>query len=151
MFMPNIPRRKIYENLLKYEDSILEIRILILNEMNFEKYKDKYADVIDKLIISYEKINALLIIFLENKKYETEEAFDADINYYIKEKKEMYQILLKNKNFTNEFKKNIEYLNKEFNEYTNISYDFLKDISERLDLYNSNIPEILTLRRDQMK
>jgi len=151
MIMTNIPRRKIYENLLEYEDSILEIKILTLNKDNYEKYVNKYETCINTLIKSYKKINALIIIFLENKKYKTEQDFEDDILFYQKNEIEIYKQIFKNKNFSNEFKNNLKYLNKEFEKFEKISYDFLIKIKPKLELYNTQIAEILTIRRDKMK
>jgi len=68
MFMPNIPRRKIYETMLEFEDGLIELQILILSKINFEKYKDKYLKTYPIIKENYYKILALFIMFLENKK-----------------------------------------------------------------------------------
>ena len=76
--MPNIPRRKIYEIMLEYEDGMIEMQILLYNRDNFKKFRESFYDEgFPKIRISYKKIKALwMIMFLENRKYTSQEEFE---------------------------------------------------------------------------
>ena len=88
--MTNIPRRKIYEVMLVFEDGLIEMNILILNQENFAKFLEKFHnESYPKIIKSYHQIIALFIMFLENKKYEKEIDFTSHLNYLILNKKEV--------------------------------------------------------------
>lgn len=150
--MINIPRRKIYETMLEYEEYLLELQILLRNEENFNKYQEEYKNSYPNIIQAYKKIKALFILFLENRKYENEEAFDADVSYYMKEEKETNQLLKQNKNIS---KKNIQLqrlLDETFFKMRKIeSTEKGQELLIELDKFNSSIPFILEIRRDFMK
>lgn len=150
--MPNIPRRKIYEKLLEYEDILIEMQILIYSKENFNKYIEKFNKRIPELKETYKTINSLLVMFFENLKYETEEEFNNKVKYYLINQKEVNQYLKKNKNLNNQFKELIKILNNEFKNLKEIkTLNEAKELYKILDEYNSHIPKILTIRRDKMK
>ena len=152
MFMINIPRRKIYETMLEYEEYLLELQILIRNENNFKKYKEEYKNSYKNIIKSYQKIKALFILFFENKKYETEEDFEADVNYYIKEEKETNALIKKNKALSKDYLELQNLLDEEFKKKQEIvDINEGKNLFKKLDEFNSFIPKILEIRRDFMQ
>ena len=68
--MPNIPRRKIYETMLVFEDGMIEMQIMLQNKDNYKKFSKPFHDNgYPKIRKSYYEIKALLIMFLENRKY----------------------------------------------------------------------------------
>lgn len=153
MFMTNIPRRKIYETMLIFEDGLIEMHILNLNEENFKLYLEKFhGNAYPKIIKSYHEIIALLIMFLENKKYEKEHDFNSHLNYLIQNKKEVDENIKKDKNLQKEFKLLCKEIEKIFEDNTKISsLEKSKEIFVSLDKFNSQIPKILTIRRDHMR
>lgn len=153
MFMTNIPRRKIYETMLIFEDGLIEMQILNLSEENFNLYKEKFHEKsYPKIIKSYHEIIALLVMFLENKKYEKEEDFKSHLNYLILNKKEVDENIKKDKNLQKEFKLLCKEIENIFENNKSISsLTKSKEIFVFLDKFNSQIPKILTIRRDHMR
>jgi len=152
MFIPNIPRRKIYETMLELEDILLDMNILLYNQDNFNKLKSNFNQKIPNMKHLYNQINSLLILFLENKQYQKEEDYQKDLDYFMQNLKETNQLIKKDKNLKKEFKAIIEHLNKELlnlKEVTN--FENTKILFKDLDIYNTLIPKTLELRRDKMK
>lgn len=152
MFMQNIPRRKIYEVMLEFEDGLIDMQILNLNEKNFLKYKEKFiCKTFKDIYISYKKIKSLLIMFLENKKYVEKIEFENDLN-----KKAYVDDLLKNtKSLPRKFIKIMQILDKIFKDENinlkNFNLEKSKEIFIYLDEFNSYIPKILTIKRENLK
>lgn len=150
--MINIPRRKIYETMLIYEEHLLEIQILIRNEDNFKKYNQEYEESYKEIIKAYKKIKALFILFFENKKYETEEEFEGDVKYYIKEEEETNKLLKENKNLTKNYLKLQNLLDETFKNMKKVgNINEGEKLFISLDKFNSYIPVLLEIRRDYMK
>jgi hypothetical protein len=151
--MPNIPRRKIYEELLKYEDILIEIQILLYNEENFQKYYEKFQKRIPELNEIFIKINSLLVLFFENKKFESEEEFKKELeelenNFNLK----VIPHIKKNPNLQDRFKDLFDMIKDKIKNDENFNtYIKIKKIYEILDEYNHHIPKILQIRRDKMK
>jgi len=152
MFMTNIPRRQIYEKMLEYEDSIIELQILILNEKNFEKYKSNLEKILPNLKKSYIEIKSLFVMFLENKKFEKDTGFEKEFKLLIDDEKKVNEILFNNETFKEEFKKSIKQIDEIFlkNEKINSKLE-LDKIYKIFDEFNHMIPNILTIRRDKIK
>lgn len=153
MFMINIPRRKIYETMLIFEDGLIDMHVLIFNQENFDKYLDKFnLKDYPKIIKSYHEIIALLIMFLENRQFEKKEEFDTHLNYILTNKKEIDEDIKKDKNLQKEFKALCKEIEKIFEENKNITdLKMAKEFFVLLDKFNTQIPLILTIRRDKMK
>ena len=150
--MTNIPRRKIYETMLEFEEALMDMQIILYNEENFSKYMDMFnSKAKGELSVTYSKIKALLIMFFENRKFKEEENFEDELNKIISEN--TTQILVKNENLPKTFcdvlvnldkkLKNIDYLIKDFNK--------TKEVYDVLDKFNHYIPKLLEIRRDHMK
>ncbi len=151
--MANIPRRKIYEELLEFEEKLMEIEILIQNEKNFEKFKDTYGkESFEKLKYSYERIKALFVMFLENKKYEKDEEFEGDLDYYIRNEQETNNYLQKDKNLKEGFKNLVSEMDKMFS-----NQKFIENLESGLkavallDEFDTIVPQLLQIRRDKMR
>ena len=153
MFMTNIPRRKIYETMLIFEDGLIDMNVLIYSEQNFTNYLDKFnLEHYPKIIKSYHEIICLLIMFLENKKYEKEHDFQAHLKYLLSNKKEVDEEIKKDKNLQKEFKVLCKEIEKTFEENKTITdLKMAKEFFVLLDKFNTQIPLILTIRRDKMK
>jgi len=152
MFMTNIPRRKIYEIMLELEEHILELQILIRSQENFNKFKTQYKDTYNNLADKYKKIVSLFILFFENKEYGREEDFQKDLNYYFKEEKLRIQIIKKSKNLSKDFKHTCEILDEKFKQKKTLeTIDEGVQLFSYIDKFNSAIPSILELRRDEIK
>lgn len=152
--MSNIPRRKIYEELLIFEEGILEIDRLIYNKENFKKYIEELPNYLEKVSNSFVTIKSLLVMFFENKIFEIEEDFEKELNYYNNNQKEINQFIKKNKNIKKEFYENnlkIDEEIKEIENNQNIEEETLREFLIDLDKFNSAIPKILEIRRDEMK
>jgi len=153
MFMPNIPRRKIYETLLEYEDTLIEMQIMLHTEENFKKFSEQFnQEGIKKLRESYRKIKGLLIMFLNNKKFSTKEKFEKELNQLLTEEKKSNWKIFKNRNFPVKFKYLSYKLDNIFKNTTKIdSHKHGKELFKIFDAFNHFIPKILELRRDKMK
>lgn len=148
MIMSNIPRRKIYEQLLIFEEGILEIERMNFTKENYEMFKEEFNTYVEKIKDSYLNIKALIVMFFENKQFEKEEDFEKELVYYVKDQKEINLFLKKNKNLTKDFFENCLNLESEF-EKTKSENN--KELLKLLDNFNSQIPKILEIRRDEMK
>lgn len=152
MFVSNIPRRKIYETMLELEGVILDMNILLYNKENFEKFKADFNLKIPQLKLLYKKINSLFIFFLENKQYLKEADFEKDLEYYMKNEKERDEYIKKDKNLKKEFKEIITILNEDLEKLEEVkNFKETQILFKDLDIYNTLIPKMLELRRDQMK
>ena len=153
VYFSNIPRRKIYEEMLDFEDGLMEVDILQYNQENFEKYKQEYNEKsIEKMRVSFANIKALFIMFLENRKYQTEKEYLADLKDLIINTNETNKHLRKNKNFTIKQKYLFAKLDYIFNKH-----QVVKDLKHAKSSYksfvkfNDEIPKILEIRRDNLK
>jgi hypothetical protein len=153
VYFSNIPRRKIYEEMLDFEDGLMEVDILQYNQENFDKYKEEYnKDSIEKMRVSFTNIKALLIMFLENRKYQTEVEYLADLKELIDNTSNTNKHLRKNKNFTIKQKYLLAKLDYIYNKH-----QVLKDLKHAKSAYksfvkfNDEIPKILEIRRDNLK
>ena len=153
MFMPNIPRRKIYEKMLEFEDAMIEMHIMIFNEKNFQDYISNFNEsTYLKLQTAYCEIKALFIMFVENRKYESEDAFEKDLNELAKNSIRVSEMIFKEKDFSLEFKKIVEDMDKGLNECKEISsLKIGKELYKKFDKFNSIVPLMLEVRRDKMK
>jgi len=152
MFMPNIPRRKIYETMLIYEDGMIELQIIFLNEKNFQNKKKEIHDILKKIEDSYYEIKSLFVLFLENKKFENQNDFENEVKKLIENKLEVNRILFENKTFRDDFKNSIKNVDELFSKKIEIkTKDELKKNFEILDIFNHLIPNILAIRRDKIQ
>jgi len=152
MFMPNIPRRKIYEKMLELEDILLDMHVLLISEENFKSHLEKFNSKFPKLKIIIIEIKVLFIFFLENTKFEEEKDFQNTLNIMIKDENKVNKELLNNKNLTKKFKETILDIQNFFNTNLNIkNIEQGKELFKILDLFNSLIPKVLEIRRDNMK
>lgn len=152
MLMINIPRRKIYETMLEYEDALLDIQILILNADNFKQYHNLYKNSIQKTAVEYKNIKSLLILFFENKQFQIQKEFEDELDYYMKNEGIVNESLQKQKNIPKAFKQVVLRLDKVFEEIQSIdTFEIGKEIFPDLDLFNSYIPKILEIRRERIQ
>ena len=148
--MSNIPRRKIYEELLIFEEGILELDRMSFNDEMFNLFKKEFPNYIEKVEKSYKNIRSLLIMLFENKIYEKEEDFEKDLSYYYNNQKEIIQLIKKNKNLSKEFYENCLKIDKTL-EDPKCEKIAIKELLIILDKFNSAIPKILEIRRDKMR
>lgn len=152
MFMTNIPRRKIYEKMLEFEDILMDMQILLLNEKNFEQRIDKFEKRIPEIIDIYKEVKVLIVLFLENKKFEKAEDFQKTINEMKKQITLINEKIQQNKNITQSFLTNLKVLNEKLKQNFKIrTIQEGKILFEDLDEFNSHIPLLLEIRRDKMK
>lgn len=151
--MTNIPRRKIYETLLIFEDGMIEMNILLYNPENFVKYSDAFnKDGYSKIRDSYTEIKALLVMFLENKKFHTDKEFEDELKKMIGNINEIEEVLLSNPNLPKNFKSTIKEMNLKLDEVKLIkSFEVCGELYNIFDKFNHHIPKILEIRRDHMK
>lgn len=152
-FMTNIPRRKIYETMLEYEDAMIDMQIMLYNEENFKKYSKNFNQTsLLKLKETYKRVKALFLMFFENKKYEKEENFDEDLQKLIFTDKENSNELFKNKNLPKGFKQTVTTLDSKLTEIQRLSsFKGAKELYNDLDEFNHFVPKLLEIRRDHMK
>jgi len=152
-YYSNIPRRKIYEEMLKFEDGIIEMEILLYNEKNFTKYKNSYnKNTFHKMKQTYLNVKSLIIMFLENRKYPKEEDFLKDLKHLNETQKETDKILNKNININKNFKLTLNELNEEFHKIKIIqNLNQGKELFKIFEKFNNEIPKFLEIRRDQIQ
>ena len=153
VYFSNIPRRKIYEEMLSFEDGLMELDILQFNQENFEKYKEEYnKKSLEKMRVSFTNIKALLIMFLENRKYQSEDEYLIDLKDLIENSDNTNKQLRKNQNFTIKQKYLFAKLDFTFNKH-----EIVKDLKHAKSAYksfvkfNDEIPKLLEIRRDKLK
>lgn len=153
MFVSNIPRRKIYERMLDFEDSMLKFQYLNLNEEHFNSFKETFfKENFNVLVESFLDTLAILVLFLENRAFKTEEEFENEFKYYLKNEGETGAILKKSKVISKDFFQAIINL-REYCENPDKDFESLEYSREKFavfDDFNKHIPELLTLRRDEM-
>lgn len=152
MYYSNIPRRKIYEEMLDFEEALMELEILQYNEKNYEKFKENYnKQTMHKLKQTYHNIKSLTIMFLENRKYANEEDFKKDLIELNKNQTKSTHQILKNKFIKIKHKYLIIKLNQ-----TLKKHDSIKDLKHAKKMYktmcqfNDLIPQFLEIRRDKL-
>ncbi len=152
-FMLNIPRRKIYETMLVFEDGMIEMNILLYNKNNFEKFLKTFnAEGYKNIRKGYFETKALLVMFLENRKYNNENEFHDDLLKLVRDQKMNNAHLMKNKNLTMGFKWTIKKIDFEFSKVRRIKTMFVaKRLYKDFDKFNDYVPKILEIRRDFMK
>ena len=154
MFMTNIPRRKIYETMLEYEDGLMDMQVLLLSKQNYKNYLSKFEISLSDINRSYREIKALLVMFLENRKYEKAEDFVGALNLLVSDEVGVNNKLTRDLNLSDKFKKLIVDLDLSLKKYDSIdklSFIICSDLFKLLDDFNSFVPKILELRRDEMK
>ena len=152
MFMTNIPRRKIYETMLDFEDSLMDMQILLFNQKSFDKYKKPFEESFKNLKETYKEIKALLVMFLENRKYPLGEDFAKDLKLLLKDENQINGHLFKNPNLKKDFIelcKNLDENLKKISKIQTLNEGLA--LFEKLDKFNSTIPKILEIRRDKMR
>lgn len=151
--MQNIPRRKIYETMLEYEEVMIELQILLYSEENFQKYIGKVnSDSLKELRRTYTQIKALLVLFFENKKFEQEEDYEQELTSLIEDESKSREYIIKNNNLPKAFIDTILTLEKKIKKFQTLeTLDQAKEFYEVLDTFNHYIPKILEIRRDMMR
>lgn len=149
--MTNVPRRRIYEAMLKYEEYLIEITVLARNEQSFNQHIHLYKGSYQNLCAVYKTIKALLILFLENRQYEsTSSTCDEDIAYYVKNEPETDKILHSTKYIPKEFKTLFEETDDLVKNQKSIeTYEQAGTAYVTFDAFNHIIPRLLELRRSQ--
>ena len=150
IYFSNIPRRKIYEEMMNFEDGLMELDILQYSQDNFVKYKDEYNKIsIEKMRISFANLKATMVMFLENRKYENEELHNKDLKELVENQKETNAHIRKNKIITLKQKYLFVKLDYIFNKH-----DMVKDLKHAKSAYktfvnfNDEVPKILEYRRE---
>ena len=153
IFMTNIPRRKIYETMLEYEDGLIEMQILTFSEENFKKYSKKFnQEKFNQIKKAYIETKALLVMFLENNKYETNEDFDKKLHELITNNSKVNDYLEKSKSLNQHFKKIINIMDNKIMPMKGVSsVEETNKTYEDLINFNDHIPKILEIRRNEMK
>ena len=151
--MTTIPRRKIYETMLEFEDAVLEMEILTYNddsfESNIEKFKqEKFPILIEKII----EIEALFVMFLNNEKFENEDEFNKVLKSHVKYKEKRRNILLNSEVLPERFKELLSLIDEITKDSKSLVPDRETTIKSLalLDEFNHIIPKILEIRRDEM-
>lgn len=153
VIMTNIPRRKIYEKMLIFEDAMIEMNIMLYNKDNFKKFSAPFnEEAYQKMKYAYKEIKALLVMFLENKKFTTEEEFEVELEKLAKQEKKVNKIIYENLNFPSGFKWILKRVNYEMKKFKTIpNYFWGKILYKEFDKFNHYIPKLLEMRRDHMK
>ncbi len=151
--MTTIPRRHIYEKLLEFEDTLLEMQALIYNEEYFNEYIDNFNnEKVSLLKENFKEVIATLPLFLENKKFQKREELEAEIKYHLDNEKDTLSLIKKDRNIKKDDKEIIFKIYEIFSNLKSIkSYDEGKKIFNYLDKFDHLIPKMLEIRRDHMK
>lgn len=143
MFVANIPRRKIYETLLEFEEIILHIQFFVFKEEEFkENFQIKY---LEKLEERYNFLKILIFMFFENKKYDSEDNFNLDFDMFFKKIDFIELKIYENKLLSKNFKSLIKNLNQLFENFfeNKTSFMILNQIYSNCDFFNKEVVKIL--------
>lgn len=153
MFMTNIPRRKIYEEMLVFEDGMIDLQILTYNEDNFKRFENNFnTKSLPEIKKAYNAIKALMVLFLQNKKFESEEEYNTELQRLINNMEEVNETIMLDANIRSKMKKQIAKLDLELERFDKVnSVEDSIYLFEELDILNSIIPKFLEIRRDHMK
>ena len=151
--MQNIPRRKIYETMLEYEEVMIELQILMYSQENFEKFKEKVNSTsLTEIKRTFVEIKALLVLFFKNKKFENQEDYDTELTSLIEDENNSREYIRTNKNLPKIFIDILLLVEKKMRKFETLnSLEEAGEYYEALDKFNHYIPKILEIRRDEMK
>ena len=143
MFMPNIPRRKVMETILRIEDIILKIEE-IFEDKNFENKKDEIKLLTPIMISDYNLLQIYVVQFLEKKQFDTESEYKDEIKYFLQNYKELNERILNNKNLTKTLRINFKELNEIFVKGLKFdNFQELKSLHSKLDILDNEIVKLL--------
>lgn len=143
MFMPNIPRRKVMETILRIEDIILKIEE-IFEDKNFENKKDEIKLLTPIMISDYNLLQIYVVQFLEKKQFDTESEYKDEIKYFLQNYKELNERILNNKNLTKTLRINFKELNEIFVKGLKFdNFEELKSLHSKLDILDNEIVKLL--------
>ena len=151
MFMPNIPRRKVMETILRIEDIILKIEE-IFEDKNFEKKKDDINLLIPIVIDDFNLLKIYIVHFLSKKHFDTEKDYRDEIVYFLKNKTELDSTILDNKSLSKSLRNNFKELNDllvtgfKFESFAN-----LQSMHKKLDILDSEIVKLLEKGSSEIK
>lgn len=151
--MSNIPRRKIYETMLEFEDALLGIEILTYSQEQYDSYSSKFIEEnLPKMQKTFKEIKALLMMFFENEKFADEDEFNKKLKEHLTNLEEVEEFLQENKYLPQKFKTTLPILKHKIEDVDKLVENFekTKEHFELLDTFNHYIPKILELRRDEM-
>ena len=139
--------------MLEYEDCLIDMQILNYNEENFKEFEKKFnSKTYPKLKKTYLEILALFLMFLENRKYADSKDFERDLKQIQGNKVYLDKELKNNKNIPKKFLKSCKDIEEFFEKNKKVeTFEISKEFFKDLDVFNTQIPDILTLRRDHMK
>ncbi len=151
--MTNIPRRKIYETMLEFEDALIDMQIMLYSQSNFEKFNQKFNEFsIKEIKRTYKEVKALLVLFIENKKFDSNEEYEKELNNLIENEVKTLEMLIKNESLFKEFRDLLPNLEKKFRKFEKVNtYDEAKEYYSYLDEFNHIIPKILEISREKIK
>lgn len=149
----NIPRRKIYEKLADFEAEMDEMASLILNEKNFHQKQTQFNQQNwQNLNKTYSELKALIILFFENKLFQTEEEFENALQYNLQNIIQTNQEIKKNKTLTSSQKNILKETTQIFENTPKINTHLQAiEIFHKLDEFNTILVKIIEIRRDKMK
>lgn len=151
--MSNIPRRKIYETMLEFEDALLGIEILTYSQKQYDSYSSRFIEEnLPKMQKTFKEIKALLMMFFENEKFANEDEFNKKLQEHLSQLEDVESFLQENSYLPQKFKMTLPILKNKLEDHQKIVENFekTKDNFELLDTFNHYIPKILELRRDEM-
>jgi len=141
--MPNIPRRKVMETILRIEDIILKIEE-IFEDKNFENKKDEIKLLTPIMISDYNLLQIYVVQFLEKKQFDTESEYKDEIKYFLQNYKELNERILNNKNLTKTLRINFKELNEIFVKGLKFdNFEELKSLHSKLDILDNEIVKLL--------
>ncbi len=151
--MTNIPRRKIYETMLEFEDALIDMQIMLYSQSNFEKFNQKFNEFsIKEIKRTYKEVKALLVLFIENKKFDSNEEYEKELNNLIENEVKTLEMLIKNESLFKEFRDLLPNLEKKVRKFEKVNtYDEAKEYYSYLDEFNHIIPKILEISREKIK
>jgi len=131
------------ETILRIEDIILKIEE-IFEDKNFEKKKDDINLLVPIILDDFNLLKVYIIHFLDKNHFDSEEEYKNEIAYFFKNKDELNNRILNNKNLTKSLRNNF----KELNEILILGFKFentvqLKDIHKKLDVLDVEIVKLL--------
>lgn len=135
--------------MLIFEEGMMDLQIVVYNEESFKKFEKRFnEDGMKKIKKSYINIKALIVMFIENKKFEKENEFEISLKKHVENERFVNTFINDNQTINFHLKRTIYAIDKNFLKKEKIeSYEEAKIVFKKLDKFNHLIPKMLEIRR----
>lgn len=154
-------RRKLVEQLKILENQLIKLDLVTYSQDKYFKYYYENKEKIDRLNLTFKQTNTIILLFLENKVFDTEEDFYKEVKF----KRKKHYLIKDAKYLDKKFKENITRIDEKlkklracpfsklkiigffslkFNKQKHIeNYEFLKDLLVDFTQYENHLTDLL--------